>query len=224
MHDYDPSVPKTLLPVAGRPFADWQLRWLASEGVDNVVYSIGHLGALIRDYVGDGRQWGTKVRYVEETDGLLGTGGAVRLAVEKGVLEDRFFVLYGDSYLRIDLHSVDAAYRSSGKPALMTVFANDGRWDTSNVAFDGWLVTDYRKGLTDPPPQMRYIDYGLLMLDRGTVEAQIPTPRRTDLADLLGALSRNSLLVGYEAAERFFEIGSPSGIGELDEFLKRSNR
>ncbi len=224
MHDYDPSVPKTLLPVAGRPFADWQLRWLASEGVDDVVYSIGHLGDLIRDYVGDGRQWGTKVTYVEETDGLLGTGGAVRLAVDLGVLEDRFFVLYGDSYLRIDLRSVDAAYRSSRMPALMTVFANHGQWDASNAAFDGRLVTDYRKGLTDPPPQMRYIDYGLLMLDGGVVAARVPAGRRTDLATLLGALSRDSLLAGYEAAERFFEIGSPSGILELDDFLSNSDR
>ena len=48
------TVPKALLPVAGRPFADLQLSWLARSGVTDVVYAIGHLGERIRAFVGDG--------------------------------------------------------------------------------------------------------------------------------------------------------------------------
>jgi NDP-sugar pyrophosphorylase family protein len=215
----DPSLPKTLLPVAGRPFADWQLRWLAGQGVDSVVYSVGHRADQVRAFVGDGSAWGIAVEYVEETDGLLGTGGAVRLAVDQGVLGQRFFVLYGDSYLRVDLAAVDDAFTRRGLPAMMTVFANDGRWDASNVVFDGRLVVEYRKGLPDPPPAMRFIDYGLLELRRDLVVDEVPSGRPSDLAALLEPLSRRSRLAGVEVAERFFEIGSPEGIAELDRFL-----
>jgi len=215
----DPSLPKTLLPVAGRPFADWQLRWLAGQGVDSVVYSIGHRGDQIREFVGDGASWGLEVGFVEETDGLLGTGGAVRLAADQGALDEHFFVLYGDSYLRVDLQEVDARFAERGLPALMTVFANDGQWDASNVIFDGTLVVEYRKGLTTPPPAMRFIDYGLLVLDRKLVVDRIPTGRASDLAELLEPLSHQALLGGFEVDQRFFEIGSPEGIAELDRYL-----
>jgi NDP-sugar pyrophosphorylase family protein len=51
------STPKTLLPVRGRPFAAWQLDWLARSGIESVVYCIGYLGGDVRDYVGDGSRW-----------------------------------------------------------------------------------------------------------------------------------------------------------------------
>jgi NDP-sugar pyrophosphorylase family protein len=215
----DPSLPKTLLPVAGRPFADWQLRWLARQGVASVVYSIGHKGDQVREFVGDGSTWGLDVAFVEETDGLLGTGGAVRLAADRGALDEHFFVLYGDSYLRVDLQEVDASFAERGLPALMTVFANDGQWDASNVVVDGTLVVEYRKGLTTPPPAMRFIDYGLLVLRRELVTRSIPAGRPSDLAELLEPLSLRSQLGAYEVHQRFFEIGSPEGIEELDRFL-----
>ena len=52
MAPYTDTLPKALLPVAGRPFADWQLSWLAEQGVDEVIYSIGYLGDQIRRHVG----------------------------------------------------------------------------------------------------------------------------------------------------------------------------
>jgi len=223
MQGYDPSLPKTLLPVAGRPFAHWQLTWLSSQGVDSVVYSIGHLGHLVREYVGSGGAWGLQVTYVEEKEQLLGTGGALRLAADREVLDEHFFVLYGDSYLRVDLHALDAMFCASKLPAVMTVFANNGAWDTSNVVFDGSLVLDYRKGLAHPPPEMRYIDYGLTELSLQAVVTHIRSSERSDLSELLGLLSRERELGGYEVFQRFFEIGSPHGIQELDQFLSRQS-
>ncbi len=218
MREYDPTVPKTLLEVAGRPFADWQLAWLRSEGVDSVVYSIGHLGDQIRRFVGDGERWGLTVEFVEETDGLLGTGGAVRLAADRGVLAEHFFVLYGDSYLRVGLPALDAQFTERGLPAIMTVFANQGRWDASNVVFDGSLVTRYRKN-AEADAAMAYIDYGLSVLDRGVVAERIPPEQHVDLAVLLADLSDHRLLGGFEVFDRFFEIGSPTGMAELGDYL-----
>ncbi len=219
MQGYDPSLPKALLPVAGRPFADWQLSWLASEGIESVIYSIGYMGDLVREYVRDGDHWGLAVNYVEETGDLLGTGGAVRLAADHGVVDERFFVLYGDSYLRVNLRSVDQMFDELGLPAIMTVLANDGRWDSSNAVFDGTLVSEYKKGVEHPLPEMRYIDYGLLELSRHVVLDEIPSDRPSDLAQLLERLSHRAQLGGYEVFQRFFEVGSPTGIRELHEYL-----
>ena len=75
------------------------------------------------------------MEYSFDGDKLLGTAGAVLQALP--LLGDSFFVLYGDSYLVCDYAAAAKEFRTSGKLALMTVFRNEGKWDTSNVEFDG---------------------------------------------------------------------------------------
>jgi NDP-sugar pyrophosphorylase family protein len=184
--------PKALLPVAGEPFIDHQLRWLSSHGVTSVVLSIGQFGEMLEAHVGDGLRFGVPVRYVREGKDLRGTGGALRLALDQGVLEQDFLVTYGDSYLRVDFGAVGQAFRQSGKPALMTVFLNTAEWDTSNVIFDAEsrLVTLYDKRRTlRPPSDYRYIDYGLTAFRRDTIERLVPSGQRHDLAGVLHDLS-----------------------------------
>jgi NDP-sugar pyrophosphorylase family protein len=65
------AIPKALIPVLGRPFADWQLELLASQGVECVTISIGYRGDLLRAHVGDGSRFGLKVKWVEDGKRLL---------------------------------------------------------------------------------------------------------------------------------------------------------
>jgi len=219
------TIPKTLLPIAGTPFATWQLSWLARSGIDSVVYCVGHLGQLIRDHVGDGASWGLSVRYVDEGDHLRGTAGALRLAYDERALDEDFLILYGDSWLQVDPAQVLRAARERREPALMTVFRNDGRWDGSNVVLDRTRVARYAKGLTPPPAGMRWIDYGLLAFRRGVIGERVPAGRPADLAPVCSGLADDGLLAGFEVSERFYEIGSVAGRDELEAlFTARSGR
>ena len=213
------QLPKALLPVLGRPFADYQLRWLASQGVRRVVYCIGFLGQQLRDVVGDGGPWGLQVAYADEGERLLGTGGALRLACDAGLLDPGFLVLYGDSYPPIEIAPVWQASRR-GADALMVVLRNDGRWDASNAIFRDGRVLLYEKGRGDAAAiGMAHIDYGLSVLPRAVVATMVPAGRPHDLATLYGALSRQSRLAGFEVAQRFYEIGSPAGLADLEAHL-----
>lgn len=213
------TVPKALLPVAGKPFAAWQLSWLARSGLGSVVYCVGHLGEQIRAYVGDGAAWGLAVRYVDEGDQLRGTAGALRLAHDEGVLAEDFLVLYGDSWLQIDPATVLREARERPEPALMTVYRNEGRWDASNVLLDGTRVARYAKGLAAPPPEMRWIDYGLLAFRREVIGERVPAGGPADLAPLCAALAGEGLLAAMVAGRRFYEIGSAAGRDELEAAL-----
>src|SRR4029077_4747165 len=95
-------IPKSLIPAGGRPFVDHQLEHLAAHGVTEAVLSIGHHGGALRAHVGDGARFGLGVRYVDEGSELRGTAGALRLALDEGVLEETFLVTYGDSFLPVD--------------------------------------------------------------------------------------------------------------------------
>jgi NDP-sugar pyrophosphorylase family protein len=220
MRPYTDALPKPLLPVAGTPFVIHQLRWLASQGITDVVYSIGYLGQLIRDTVADERALAGAVRFVDEGQTPLGTGGAVRLAIAEASLPDAFFVLYGDSYLDVELDAVAAAFDPSTADALMTVFRNHDPRDKNNAAFDGKRVRRYDKAEPDPAGAgMGHIDYGLSILRRDAVTALVPEQAPSDLADLFTTLSANGRLAGYEAKARFHEIGSPHGLAELKDHL-----
>lgn len=214
------KVPKCLLPVAGLPFVDWQLSWLASEGIDRVVYSIGHLGELVRRHLGDGRRFGLDVAYADERDRPLGTAGALRLAADSGLLDPDFLVVYGDSYLQVRLETVEAEYRTRRLPVLMTVYRDPGRLELPNVVFEGGMVVRYQKGLAEPPPEMRHVDYGLSVWQRDVVQTIVPSDQKVDLAVPLAALSASGRLAGYEVHHRFYEIGSPRGLADLDEHLR----
>lgn len=210
---------KTLIPVLGRPFADHQLTWLAGQGVDRVVYAIGHLGGQIRDFVGDGRRWGLDIAYVDEGENLMGTGAAVRKAVEEAGLDGGFLVLYGDSYLRIDVPALWAASGQGARP-VMSVLRNQGRWDASNAVYADGMVTLFEKGRVDAAAiGMDFIDYGISVLNGDIVRDHVPAGASYDLAGVYQRLAEAGTLHGYEATERFYEIGSPEGLVDLEAHL-----
>lgn len=208
------TIPKSLVDVAGKPFAVHQVELLKRAGVGQIVYCIGYLGEMVREELGDGSRFGLRISYSEDGPRPLGTGGAMRRALP--LLGPAFFVLYGDSYLRCEYGAVEEAFRASGKNGLMTVLRNEDRWDRSNVVFEEGRILRYDKKERDA--RMKHIDYGLGVLSAGVFD-QYPWDKSLDLAtvyqDLLGAGD----LAGFEVKERFYEVGSAAGLEETRALL-----
>jgi NDP-sugar pyrophosphorylase family protein len=204
------TIPKALVPVAGQPFLTHQLAYLRDQGIERVVLCLGYLGEMVREEFGGGDAFGLRIEYSFDGPVLLGTAGAVRQALP--LLGREFFVLYGDSYLPIDFGDVALRFADSGKPGLMTIYPNGDRWDTSNVWFENGEIRMYDK--KKRVPEMHHIDYGLSVF-RAEVFENAPA----DLADVMSKLARCGELAGYEATERFYEIGSHTGLAELDALL-----
>jgi N-acetyl-alpha-D-muramate 1-phosphate uridylyltransferase len=209
------EIPKALIRVADQPFLAHQLQLLSRAGLRKVVLCAGYRGEMIEEEFGDGSTFGVEMSYSYDGPELLGTGGALMKALP--LLGQQFLVLYGDSYLPIDYAEVVRAFIACGKSGLMTLFQNDGRWDTSNVLFSEGSIARYTKG--DPSPNMRHIDYGLGVLS-AVAFSSWPGGRRFDLAAIYQMLIARGELAGYEVSQRFYEIGSPSGLAELDALLR----
>ncbi len=208
------TIPKALVPVAGRPFIDHQLALLRRNGITAVVLCLGYLGEQIESHLGDGAQLGMQLHYSYDGDTLLGTGGALRRALP--LLGDACWILYGDSYLDIEYAAVATTFAARQPQGLMTVLRNANQWDTSNVVFrDGTLVRYDKHNRT---PEMEYIDYGAALL-RTDVIAAIPTETVADLADVYTALVERGEMIGYEVTRRFYEIGSHAGLAETEVYL-----
>lgn len=207
------DVPKPLLEVAGAPFLDHQLRLLSIHGVRRVVLCVGYLGELIERDIGSSCH-GIAIAYSYDAPGLDGTLGAIRRA--RSLLGERFLVLYGDTYLRVDYRAVAESWWAAGRPAVMTVLRNEGRWDVSNADLRDGMVVRYDK--TNPAPDMQWIDYGLGGLTDAALGV-VPEDER-DLSSLYRLLAQRGELMGFQATERFYEIGSPAALAETDAFLR----
>lgn len=210
------TIPKALVEIAGEPFLAHQLRLLARAGYRRIVMCVGYRAQQIEEFAGDGREFGVEIAYSPDGPQLLGTAGALKRALP--LLGDAFAVVYGDSYLTCDYAGAERSFLASGKLGLMTVYRNEGQWDTSNVEFTCGRIAAYDK--VNRTPKMRHIDYGLGMF-RAAAFDDVPADQPSDLASLYQRLLRQDELAAWESPDRFYEIGSQEGIRDLTEFLRR---
>ncbi len=211
------ALPKYLQPVAGRPFAYWQLERIAASGFNSAVLCIGHLGDAIEDTLGDGSTWGLNIDYVEDGPEPLGTGGALVGALHQ--LQPTFVVTYGDSYLPFDYSEPLEDLRAHPEAlGTMSVYRNQGRFDRSNTRIDGDRVVTYAKDASAARrPELDCIDYGATALRRTAVQQLGAGP--SELSTLQAQLAKQGQLRAWLASQRFYEIGSEQGLAELDAFL-----
>jgi N-acetyl-alpha-D-muramate 1-phosphate uridylyltransferase len=216
LHPITETIPKSLVEIAGRPFAEHQIGLLARHGLTDIVFLIGHLGEMVRDVVGDGSRLGVRVRYVFDGPTPLGTGGALRQALPQ--LGEAFFVLYGDSYLECDYGAIERTFTAGGKSGLITVCRSDDRLDRPNVGMkDGRIVKYDKVRIT---PDMRHIDYGLSAFKASAFSRLSPAPGDAfDLTLVYQALLARDDLASVEMPTRFYEIGSPSGLAATRDYI-----
>lgn len=223
--------PKHLVDVLGRPFAHRQLEWLAAQGVSDVVECIGHLGDEIVSSLADGGRFGLSVTYSRDpdaTDGSTrpGTGGALILAHRRGLLAPRFLVLYGDSWLRLDINELwrhAEAHADDYLPATMAVIDNRHGSEPSNATIDGPLVR-YRKprGEVGASAGATHIDYGISVLSSSLLD--VDGPAQGDLAHMMETWSAAGRVAAHEATRPYDEVGTPEGVARLEAALLAPGR
>ncbi len=197
------GLPKSMVDVLGQPFISRQLNLLKQQGAKQIILCVGHQEKPLRDFVGDGKTFGLAVSYSSDQEHPLGTGGAVLKASK--LTDYPFIVLYGDSYLDIPYAPVIEAFENSGKPALMTVYHNNGARGPSNLLFrDGRLI---RYDKDAPTAAMEYIDFGLSIFSSSAFEGFTPGSA-FDLSDVVKALIARGDLVGHEIFEPFLRVSA----------------
>ena len=230
--DLGRSRPKHLVDVLGRPFAHRQLEWLRTQGVTDVVECVGHLGDEIRAELGDGSRFGLSITYSDDgvqgaTSPRPGTGGALVLAHRRGLLQERFCVLYGDSWLRLDLGSLWDEAARNGAPATMAIIENSNGREASNVSLDEHRLR-YAKGqgVAQNQPERTHLDYGISVISRHLIaglDDGTATPH-LDLADAVAAWSARGLVAPFEVSRPYDEVGTPEGIDRLEAALLAGDR
>lgn len=211
------NIPKSMIPIAGKPFLQHQLELVRAHGIKKVVLCVGHLSELIVDYFGSGEKLGLSITYSFEGDQLLGTGGALKKA--EPLLDNIFFVMWGDSYLLLDYEQIWDAFFDKNTLGLMVVYNNNNTGDRSNVKIGRGLVVDYNKW--NPGSTMHHIDNGLSILNKKVVDT-IPSHQPYQLEKMFQHLAHEGQLAAYETTQGFFEIGSHAGLDRFQQYVAHS--
>lgn len=206
------KIPKSMVEVAGKPFLSHQIEIFKQNGIKEIVMCVGHFSDQIKDYYGDGKNFGIRIIYSQENE-KLDTGGAIKNALP--YLDDYFFVIYGDSYLLCDYQKVFERFNRSGALGLMTVYENNNEIEPSRILLDNEYIKKYRK---DPPPRgAKFAEYGLNILPKSIIG--IPSESSFPISEYFDILSNKKQLLAYDVKQRFYEIGCPEGLELLNSLL-----
>jgi NDP-sugar pyrophosphorylase family protein len=203
-----------MVPVNGKPFLEYEIGLLKRSGISDFVLCVGHLGKKVEGYFGNGSEWGVRIRYSYDGLKLMGPAGALKGA--EPLLEECFFVIYGDAYLRADYPSIMRALLDSRRLGLMAVYENHNRYGKSDVIVRGGYVVRYdKKGQGEG---MDWVNFGVSALRKRSL-ALIPSGKKCGEEEFYGELIKRNELLAFPVEERFYEIGSPGALKEFERFI-----
>jgi NDP-sugar pyrophosphorylase family protein len=217
MRPFTDTIPKPLLPVFGRPFLEYQIELLQTNGITGFLLLVSYLGHLIEEHFGSTYR-GAQIHYSHESS-PLGTGGALKNAA--ALLDDDFLVLNGDTLLDIDYRAFAAAFRASGVEAMVAAYRNTAANVPSNLAIDeNGLVLEYQK----QRPAGEYVDAGVLALRKSALSL-VPEDRKCSLEEeTFPKLIQRGQLLGWATDQPFYDMGTPAGMQMLEAHISAAKR
>jgi N-acetyl-alpha-D-muramate 1-phosphate uridylyltransferase len=210
------NIPKSMIPISGEPFVKHQLQLLKKNGFENIIFCLGYMGEIIENFIKINNYFGMeKIRFSYDEENMSGTGYAVKHAMK--LLDDNFFVIYGDSYLVTNYQKVQQKFVEKNKLALMTVYKNENKYGKSNVEFQNDQIISYDKiNRTD---KMQHIDFGCGVFNKKAFDR---FSNKFDLYDVYKKMLQEKQLSAYTSNSRFYEVGSFQGIRELENYFIRN--
>jgi len=208
------SLPKPMLRFHGRPFLHYLIEQLKEQGIREIVMLLGYLPDAIRDYFGDGSQYGISIKYsvspVEDESGS-------RLRTACNLLSSRFLLLYCDNYWPLRLGKMWETFIKSGRLCQITVYGNTDRYTKDNVVVDReGRVVRYDGSRTSPG--LSGVDIGYVIIDRSIIE-MMPDDNIRFEHYLYPRLIEKGLLGAYVTDHRYYSIGSIERLAVTEEFL-----
>jgi NDP-sugar pyrophosphorylase family protein len=205
--------PKPLVEIFNKPFIEYQIDLIKKQKYKKIIISVGHYGNQIINFLKKKKFKDLNITFSKDGQKALGTGGALKKIFKNN--KGNFIILYGDSYLPIDLEKVQTKFIHSKKDALLTIYKNQNRFDKSNIKIKN------RKILYDkhnPDKSMNYIDYGLSVLKSNVIQNYCKK-KKFDLSDVFMKLCLDQKIAYYIVKKRFYEIGSYKGINDFKNYI-----
>lgn len=220
-----PDIPKPLIPVDGVPILEREIRSLVSQGLSDIILTVGYLANKIINYFGDGSQLDAKINYFIE-DAPLGNAGALFRLREK-IGTEPFLLLNADSAFDVDfLRMVDFHKQHGGLVTLFT-HPNSHPYDSGLIIADENGVVKQWLSKEDVRPQWyeNCVNAGLHIIDPNVLDLaskDINLNYKVDLdRQLLKPLCKTGMMYSYNSPEYVKDMGTPERFQQVEDDYKR---
>ena len=205
------ELPKSLLPIAGRPLLEHTIQSLKAQGLTDIYISVAHLGDKIEDYFGDGSKFGVKIKYLEQAETKTGT--AQPLLQAKHHFTDPFLVIYGDVLTKInylDLLDFHSSHRGIATMALTSV-EKPSMWGVATI--EGNRIKDF---VEKPKNKTRshLINAGIYVLNPDVFKYFDQKAVRLE-KDLFPRLALEGKLYAYPFEGVWYDVSTPQIYAEV---------
>jgi histidinol-phosphate phosphatase family protein len=212
-------VPKPMVIVNNRPFLEYLIDMLKENGISEVVLLLGYLPEKITQYFGDGQNFGVNIKYsIGEVSDKTGT----RIKNAGHLLDDVFFLMYGDNYWPLNLERLLKFYNEHKILASTTVYANKdgkGEYGAKNNIYvddDGYVVK-YDKSRKDE--NLNGVDIGFFIVSKKVLEL-MPNHDFSFEEEILPLLVDKRQLSGYRTEHRYYYISTPESLKLTENYLQ----
>lgn len=210
------NLPKPMAPVAGRPFLEWVLDYCLQQGIEKAILSVGYLHERIIDHFGNDYK-GIQLEYAIESE-PLGTGGAIRFALEKSEDKGLWVILNGDTLFRADLQ-VLANYHQQKQAdmtmALRRMFDFD-RYGVVQINENGRVYSFLEKAYRT----VGLINAGVYVLQAALIQSRFAYGEKFSFEkDFMERFVNELNFYGLEQEGYFIDIGIPEDFEKADKDL-----
>jgi histidinol-phosphate phosphatase family protein len=203
------DIPKSMVPVAGRPLLEIVVETLAQQGIRELVLFTGFQAEQIESYVGDGRRWDISIRYVTEKS-PMGTAGSLMQNLHH--MHDVFLVVYGDTLFHVDLNRFLKFHRNSRADLTLFLHPNDHPYDSDLVETesDGRVTAFHKSPHAEGTFYRNLVNAALYIVQKKALQALEPRIPLDFVRDIFPAmLKRGCRLFGYSSREYIKDMGTP---------------
>ena len=204
------NLPKSMTPILGKPLLQYQIELCANQGITDIQILVGYCSEAIKEYFTDGSFFGVKINYHQETE-LLGTAGALLDVLDS--LNDDFIVIYGDTFLNIDLISLCSFHFSKKADVTLFLHPNSHPQDSDLIEINSKLsVTNIHTYPHSPfLPKRNLVNAGLYIIKKSILRNVKISSKKPDIAKNLfpKLLKIGASLCGYVSTEYIKDMGTP---------------
>lgn len=207
------SLPKPLIPVAGKPLIEWHIEKLAAIGIHDIVINHAWLGALIERALGDGSQWGVRIQYSAEQVALETAGGIATALPLLG--SNPFLVVNGDIWCDWDpaqAFQIATTLSNGSQQAWLLMVPNPEHHPSGDFGISS-------TGLLNENTTFKHTFSGIGIY-KPSLFTNVPPHQAAKLAPLLREAINRQAISGELYAGRWIDVGTPERLSTLECILK----
>lgn len=211
-------IPKPMLEISGYPILYYQMMNLKKNGITDITVIIGHLGNVIKDYFGDGKQFGLNISYVEEDPQKpLGTAGSLYFLKDK--LKENFVFLLADVFIDIDFEKMEQYHIANNADVTLLTHPNGHPFDSDLVVEEGGVVKafDYKSNDRTTYNYKNLVNAGVMIFSPSVFKYLTELRKYNYEKDIIVPLINEGKVVSYKSSEYAKDMGTPERYRRVQE-------